>query len=188
MEVITVDALAGLLALPKESDGKEAERQSLFQVSLAKSEAKTLVQDYLSQQGSPFSDNAKPPPTSTIDNLPVLDRMALPSSPWKRLSLSLSAFLSFRGWFASVINWQNSLNPKSNDLLKSLEKSRNNSMAISTNLGDLLEQNDHPAPSSPVVSNFYKQKVAGYMVCRNYYDWLVQTEKDLIILLAESSV
>ncbi|XP_073491875.1 cardiotrophin-2-like isoform X2 [Aquarana catesbeiana] len=187
MEVITVDALAGLLSLPQESDGKEAERQTLFQVSLARSEAETLVLDYLGHQGSPFTDNSKPP-TLKIDNLPVLDRMALPSSPWKRLSLSLSAFLSFRGWFASVIDWQKSLNPKSWELLKSLEKSRNNSMAISSNLGDILEQNDHPAPSSPKVSSAFKQKVAGYMVCRNYYDWLVQTEKDLIILVAESSV
>ncbi|XP_040211987.1 cardiotrophin-2-like isoform X2 [Rana temporaria] len=187
MELITVDALAGLLSLPQESDGKEAERQLRLQVVMARSEAENLVQDYLSQQGPPFSDNSKPP-TLKMENLPVMDSMALPSSPWKRLSLSLSAFLSFRGWFASVIDWQKSLNPKSRELLKSLENSRIRCMAISSNLGGLLGQNDYPAPSSPTVSSAYKQKVAGFLVCRNYYDLLVQTEKDLLILIAESSV
>ncbi|CAI9607068.1 unnamed protein product, partial [Staurois parvus] len=182
-----VDSLAGLLSLPQEPDGKDAERQSLFLVSLARSDAENLVHDYLSQQGPPFSDNANPP-TLKMDDIPVLDRTKLPLSPWKRLSMSLSSFLSFRGWFASVLDWQKSLNPNSRKLLKSLEISRNNSLAISSNLGTLLGQNDLPAPSSPTVSTTYKQKVAGYMVCKNYYDWLVQAEKDLIILVAESSV
>ncbi|XP_018428319.1 PREDICTED: cardiotrophin-2-like [Nanorana parkeri] len=182
----SVERLAGLFSLPQE-DGKEAKRQSRLLVSMARSEAETLVKDYLSQQGSPFSDNAKPP-TLIIDDLPVLDKTALPSSPWKRLAISLSAFLSFRGWLASVLAWQRSLNPKSRDLLNSLDLSRNNSLAISSALGALLGQTDHPSPSSPTISNVFKQKVAGYMICKHYCDWLAQTEKDLVVLVAESSV
>ncbi|KAM5153079.1 cardiotrophin-2-like [Mantella aurantiaca] len=187
MEVMTVDHLTELLSLPQEQDDKETKRQVLLLVSLARSEAETLVKDYLSHQNSPFSDNAKPP-TLKIEDIPVLDKSALPSSPWKRLAMSLSAFLSFRGWFESVLSWQKSLNPKSRDLLNLLECSRNNILAISSNLGALLGQNDFPAPHSPTLSTTYKKKVAGYMVCKNYCDWLVQTEKDLIILVAESAV
>lgn len=43
-----MDALAGLLSLPQESDGKEAERQLRLQVALARSEAENLVHDYVS--------------------------------------------------------------------------------------------------------------------------------------------
>ncbi|XP_072273252.1 cardiotrophin-2-like [Pyxicephalus adspersus] len=187
MELITVDHLAGLLSLAQENDGKKTMLQSLQLVSLAKTDAETLVNDYLSHQGPPFSDHTFSP-TLQMDGIPVLDEATLPSSPWKRLSMGLSSFLSFRGWFASVLTWQKSLNPKSKELLNLLEISRKHTLAISSNLASLLGQHDIPAPTSPYVSPSFKQKVAGYLVCKNYYDWLVQTERDLIIVVAESAV
>ncbi|XP_073502139.1 cardiotrophin-1-like [Phyllobates terribilis] len=187
MEVIT-DHLAGILSRSQEQDGKEAKRQALLLVTMAKSQADTLVETYLGQQGPPFSDNGSVVPQSKIKDLPALEHNSLPSSPWKRLALSLAAFSSLSEWLASVLLWQRSLNPKAWELLNLLEIAENNSRAISSNLAVILGRQDISSPSLTTLSTTIKKKVAGYMVCKSFYEWLSQTERDLVILLAESSV
>ncbi|XP_075174755.1 cardiotrophin-1-like [Anomaloglossus baeobatrachus] len=186
MEVIT-EHLVGILSRSQEQDGKEAKRQALLLVSMAKSQADTLVETYLSQQGPPFSDNGAAVPQSKIKDLPALEQSSLPSSPWKRLALGLGAFSSLSEWLASVLLWQKSLNPKAWELLNLLEIAENNSRAISSNLTTLLGRQDISTPSLTTLSTI-KKKVAGYMVCKSFYEWLNQTERDLVIILAESSV
>ncbi|KAM3917797.1 cardiotrophin-1-like isoform 2-T2 [Leptodactylus fuscus] len=187
MEIIA-EHLAGILSLSQEQDGKESKRQALLLVSMAKSQADSLVEQYLSHQGAPFSVNGAAVPQATIEDLPTLDQNNLPSSPWKRLTLSLRAFLSLSEWLASVLLWQRSLNPKAWELLNLLEIAENNSKAISSNLTTLLEKQDVSSPSLTTLSTTMKKKVAGYMVCKSFYEWLTQTERDLVILLAESPV
>ncbi|XP_075687030.1 cardiotrophin-1 isoform X2 [Rhinoderma darwinii] len=153
--------------------------QALLLVSKAKSEADKLVEKYLSQQGPPFSDNGAAVPQSAFDNLPALDQNGLSSSPWNRLTLSLRAFSSLNRWFSSVLLWQRSLNPKAKELLILLEIAERNSRAISSNLAALLELQDLSSTSLTLPSTTLKKKVAGYMVCKTYYEWLSQTERDL---------
>ncbi|KAG9467966.1 hypothetical protein GDO78_013952 [Eleutherodactylus coqui] len=188
MEVIRADHLAGLLSLTQEQDGKEAKRQALLLVLMAKSQADRLTEEYLSQQGPPFSNNGAAIPQEKIDDLPVLDQNDLPSSPWKRLTRSLRAFLSLSEWLAAVLLWQRELNPKAWELLNLLEIAENNSRAISSNLTALLGRQDVSAPSLTTLSKAMKKKVAGYMVCKGFYEWLGESERCLTILLAESSV
>ncbi|XP_044158982.1 cardiotrophin-2-like [Bufo gargarizans] len=185
MEVIT-EHLAGIPS--QDQDGKEAKRQAQLLVSMAKSQAGQLVDRYLSHQGPPFSDNGAKVPQAKVEDLPTLDQNNLPSSPWKRLNLSLRAFLSLREWLAAVHLWQRSLNPKAWELLDLLEIAESNSRAISSNLTALLGRQDVSSPSLTALSTTMKKKVAGYMVCKSFYEWLNQTERDLMILLAESPV
>ncbi|XP_040269265.1 cardiotrophin-2-like [Bufo bufo] len=185
MEVIT-EHLAGIPS--QDQDGKEAKRQAQLLVSMAKFEAGQLVDRYLSHQGPPFSDNGAKVPQAKVEDLPTLDQNNLPSSPWKRLNLSLRAFLSLREWLAAVHLWQRSLNPKAWELLDLLEIAESNSRAISSNLTALLGRQDVSSPSLTALSTTMKKKVAGYMVCKSFYEWLNQTERDLMILLAESPV
>ncbi|XP_056390424.1 cardiotrophin-2-like isoform X2 [Hyla sarda] len=187
MEVIT-EHLAGILSLSQEQDGKEAKRQALLLVSMAKTQAGRLVEDYLSHQGPPFSDNGAALPQVKIDGIPTLANNDLPSSPWKRLDDGLQAFSSLSEWLALVHLWQNDLNHKAWELLRLLEIAENNSRAISSNLATLLGRGDISAPSITSPSTTMKKKVAGYLVCKSYYEWLSLTERDLLILVVESSV
>lgn len=187
MEVIT-EHLVGILSLSQEQDGKEAKRQALLLVAMAKSQANQLVEKYLGQQGPPFSDNGAAVPQAKIEDLPALDQQGLPASPWKRLALSLQAFLSLSEWLAAILLWQRDLNPKSWELLNLLEIAETNSRAIGSNLTVLLGRPDTSAPSPMTPSTTIKKKVAGYMVCKSFYEWLSLTERDLVVLIAESSV
>ncbi|XP_069838397.1 cardiotrophin-1-like [Dendropsophus ebraccatus] len=187
MEIIA-EHLAGILSLSQEQDGKEAKRQALLLVSMAKSQADRLVENYLSHQGPPFSNNGAALSNTKIDDIPTVDQDSLPSSPWKRLALSLHAFLSLSEWLALVRLWQKELNHKSRDLLDILEIAENNSRAIRFNLATLLGMEDVSSPSLSTTSTTMKKKVAGYMVCKSFYEWLSLTERDLLILVVESSV
>ncbi|KAG8548720.1 hypothetical protein GDO81_024462 [Engystomops pustulosus] len=155
---------------------------------MAKAQAERLMEKYLGEQGPPFSDNGVAVPHVKIEDLPAVDHGELPPSPWKRLARSLQAFLSLGEWFTLVLLWQTSLNPKSRELLNLLKIAKNNSQAIGSNLATLLGKQDVASPPVPTLSSSMKKKVAGYMVCKSFHEWLAQTERDLVILLAESSV
>ncbi|XP_075037529.1 cardiotrophin-1-like [Mixophyes fleayi] len=189
MEIVTVDHRTFILSLQQEQDGKEAMQQAYLKVLQVMEDVSSLTSEYSSKQGS-FSSNGSVPQIK-IEDLPILDKNALPSSPWKRLALSLSAFLSLSEWFASVLLWQQSLNPGASELLKLLEMSKIHCKAISSNLAAVLGQQDLSTPSLTTpntLTTVIKQKIAGFMVCKCFTDWLSQTERDLLIVIAESPV
>ncbi|KAM8962482.1 cardiotrophin-2-like [Pelodytes ibericus] len=182
--VTSVDNLAAILSL-SEDDGKEGKRQALRLVLLVKSQSMGLVSEYLHFQGPPFSDsgfNLEP----QVEGLPTPHD--LPASPWKRLSLCFSAFLSLTSWFAAVVVWQQDLNPKAEQFHKSLMTCQKECRALSSSLAALLGRTDLAFPQTPVVPKIYAKKVAGYAVCFRFLNWLDQAEKDLVILIAETAV
>ncbi|XP_068102694.1 cardiotrophin-1-like isoform X2 [Hyperolius riggenbachi] len=188
MEIITVENLPALRALPLEADDARREKQqALLLVGLAKTEAESLLSEYLKHQGPPFSTNFNPPQTPP-HSIPVLKREDLPSSIYKRLALIQSSFQLLTRWFASVHTWQSSLNPNAHNLANLLQMSKRNSDALSKQLNVILDQEDLSSPSPPSITSAYNQKVAGYFVCKSYLDWLDQAQIDLTILVSESAV
>ncbi|XP_063285118.1 cardiotrophin-2-like [Pelobates fuscus] len=183
MEILN-DHLLDILSI-QEEDGKENKRQALRLVVFMRAQSDGLVKDYLHFQGAPLSNpdfNQKP----QTDGLPTLEE--LPASPWKRLSLSLSAFASLASWFESVIFWQTDLNPKAKQLHKRLETCHQQLKALCSSLATILGRADLSYPSTPTVSKTFAKKIAGYAVCVSFINWLQQTERDLAILIAETAV
>ncbi|KAM4632206.1 cardiotrophin-1-like [Discoglossus pictus] len=190
MEVLRVDHLSAVFSLPQDQDGKEEKVQLRKLVTRVRSMSEGLVSTYLSFQGPPFSNPGYlPSPTrSQLKGIPILDTHNLPASPWKRLDLSLSAFLSFVAWFTSVKRWQESLNSKATKLIQLLDTCQQDTRALCSSIGVLLGKTELFSPAPPEVSRLFDQKVIGCVVCQCFCDWLVQTERDMVILVAETSV
>ncbi|XP_053326578.1 cardiotrophin-1 [Spea bombifrons] len=184
MEVLRVDHLAGIPSAHQEDD-KEDKRQALRLVLLLKSESEGLVSEYLRFQGPPFSTPGFNS-TAPVDGLPT--PRDLPASLWKRLPLCLSAFTSLAGWFAAVLAWQKELNPGAVSLHRRLEASQQQARALCSSLAAILGQPVPGPPAAPAVSRVIAQKIAGYVACLSYVNWLTQTERDLALLVCETAV
>ncbi|MEE6514576.1 hypothetical protein FKM82_022857 [Ascaphus truei] len=187
MEVLRVDPSLGVLSLQQEQE-KAAIRQALGLVSLLRAQTEDLVSEYLSHQGPPFSAPGFSYPRPQIDGLPTLDAVVLLSNPWKRLALSLSAFGSLSGWFAVVLRWQKELNPRAHQLHTRLEVCRQDLRALRSNLGSILGKLDLSSSPTSMAPKAFKQKLTGYTICWSYREWLFQTERDLMIMAAETAV
>ncbi|KAM4698533.1 cardiotrophin-1 [Rhinophrynus dorsalis] len=188
MEVLRAEAVSLILSSEQEQQCKELKLQVLNQVSVVNEESKDLVSEYLKHQGAPFSRPGFNSPLPKIEGLPILEVHLLHSSPVKNLLLSHSAFCSLAGWFDAVLHWQKRLNPGAHHLLARLDTCRQQARALYSNLSLLLEESELAIPSTPTVSEVFRQKIIGYAVCQCFCDWLYHTKRAMVILVAETPV
>ncbi|OCT56676.1 cardiotrophin-1 [Xenopus laevis] len=190
MEVLRaiVEASPDILSMQQEQETLAAKQQVLNLVTSIHELSDGLVKEYLSHQGAPFNRDGFTYPLQQLKDLPWLDITRLPSSPWKSLVFSLSAYSTLIGWFTSTLKWQRKLNSRVPLLLKRLEASYKHVMVLSSSLSSLLQE---PIPTSkavPEVKQVFTQKITGYAVCQCFCEWLAQTKRDMEILVAETSV
>ncbi|CAI9560630.1 unnamed protein product [Staurois parvus] len=112
--------------------------------------------------------------------------------PGERLLQARDAFSAISEFFQLVLDDQNSLNPTAADLLRLLEVAQRASEALLRNLKDaLIILGYQPPPTQPeslswaqTDDNAFKKKVRGYVLCREYRDWLTRLPEDMKILRA----
>ncbi|KAG8432074.1 hypothetical protein GDO86_018825 [Hymenochirus boettgeri] len=188
MEVLRADTPSDILSRQEEKKAKEVQRQALNLVKLLQAKSEGLVTEYLKNQGAPFSNPGFTYPLTQIEGLPVLDVQALPTSPWKSLVHSLLAYTSLTSWFAAIIRWQKSLNSTAPDFINTLEASYQSANVLSASLLSLLQEPIPAPPSIPEIKEVFTQKITGYGVCQCFCDWLLQTRRDMEVLVAETPV
>ncbi|OCT59031.1 cardiotrophin-2 [Xenopus laevis] len=193
MEVLRaiVEASPDILSMQQEQEtlaAKEQKEQVLNLVTSIQKQSDALVKEYLSHQGAPFSSNGFSYPLHQLKDLPWLDINLLPSSPWKSLVFSLSAYSTLIGWFESTLKWQRKLNSRAQKLIDHLEASYQHVRALSSSLSSLLQEPIPTSQAMPEIKEVFTQKVTGYGVCQCFCDWMAQTKRDMENLVAETSV
>ncbi|KAG8432085.1 hypothetical protein GDO86_018834 [Hymenochirus boettgeri] len=147
----------------------------------------------LNLQGSPFSTPGF--------NFPSWQEPGLPSAslgykkwrclcPGVRLLLARDAFSAISEFFQLVQDDQLSLNPKATGLHHLLKEAYISSEAVINNVLSALESmNVHSSTADPdpwtwksTGATSFQKKVRGYVLCREYKDWLVRIAKDMEIL------
>ncbi|KAE8578091.1 hypothetical protein XENTR_v10023329, partial [Xenopus tropicalis] len=144
-------------------------------------------------QGSPFSNPGFSFPSWQEPGLPTA---SLGYKKWRclcpgiRLLLAREAFSAISEFFQLVLDDQLSLNPKAAELLRLLEEAKVSSTAVLSNLASAMEMLNFQSPSvepdpwswrSTGATSFQK-KVRGYVLSREYKDWLVRIGKDMDLL------
>ncbi|XP_056391833.1 cardiotrophin-2-like [Hyla sarda] len=181
----------GSAAIPL--SGEEIITQIRSLAYLYKNNSTLVLNTYLRYQGAPFSDANFSFPHWFEDGLPTA---ALGYKPWRclcpgdRLLQGKEAFAAMSEFFQLVRDDQMTLNPAASELHRSLEIAQRSSEALFSNLSDALiilgyqTSFSQPEPlswTSTDVSTF-KRKVRGYVLCREYRDWLMRVQKDMDIL------
>nr|DBA19005.1 TPA: hypothetical protein GDO54_014890 [Pyxicephalus adspersus] len=147
----------------------------------------------LQYQGMPFSTPGFSFPYWSEKGLPSA---ALGYRTWRclcageRLLQARDAFSAISEFFQLVLDDQNSLNPSAADLLRLLEVARRASEALLRNLKDALiilgyqlpPSQPEPLSWAQTDENAFKRKVRGYVLCRDFRDWLTRLPKDMEIL------
>ncbi|XP_069841070.1 cardiotrophin-2-like [Dendropsophus ebraccatus] len=181
----------GSAALPL--SGEEVVTQIRSLASLYKNNSTLVLNTYLRYQGPPFSDGNFSFPNWFEDGLPPA---ALGYRAWRclcpgdRLLQDRQAFAAISEFFQLVRDDQMSLNPLASDLHRLLETAQRSSEALLSNLSNAMSilgyqlPSSQPEPLSWTSTNDYtfKRKVRGYVLCREYGDWLMRVQKDMDIL------
>ncbi|XP_053550143.1 cardiotrophin-2-like [Bombina bombina] len=147
----------------------------------------------LEYQGLPFSGPGFSFPSWQEKGLPTA---SLGYRIWRclcageRLLLSRDSFSAIAEFFQLVLDDQLLLNSKAKDLLRLLDTARISSEAMLNNLASgLRDLGFQPPPPQPELLNWsssgandFQRKVRGYILCREYRDWLARVAKDMEIL------
>lgn len=112
--------------------------------------------------------------------------------PGERLLQARDAFSAISEFFQLVLDDQNSLNPTATNLLLFLEVAQRASEALLRNLKDaliILGFQPPPLQQEPISwiqadDGAFKKKVRGYVLCKEYREWLVRLPEDMKILRA----
>ncbi|KAJ1125547.1 hypothetical protein NDU88_003975 [Pleurodeles waltl] len=166
--------------------------QTFNQVSRLQEGTPLLLSTYLTFQGSPFSDPGFSAPELQITGLPTA---AIPYRAWRalsdadRLTRSLSAYTILSEFLQLVQDDQRSLNPDKASLLTLLTTAQANIEGILSNLGTIMKRMGIVGPpvtdplmaASLSISTFQK-KVRGYVVCREYMNWIDRSVRDFSFL------
>ncbi|XP_077303347.1 cardiotrophin-2-like [Lithobates pipiens] len=181
----------GCVAAPLSSEEIITQINSL--ATLHRENATLILNTYLQYQGSPFSQTGFSFPYWLEKGLPTAAlgyRIWRCLCPGERLLQAREAFFAISEFFQLVLDDQNSLNPEAADLLRLLEVARRASEALLRNLKDaLIILGYQPPPTQPeslswaqTDDNAFKKKVRGYVLCREYRDWLTRLPEDMKIL------
>lgn len=166
--------------------------QTFNQVSRLQGGTPLLLSTYLTFQGSPFSDPGFSAPELQITGLPIA---AIPYKAWRtlsdadRLTKSLSAYSTLSEFLQLVHDDQRSLNPDKASLLTLLTTAQANIDGILSNLVTIMKRMGIAEPpimdplmaASLSISTFQK-KVRGYVVCREYMNWIDRSVRDFSFL------
>ncbi|XP_067884441.1 cardiotrophin-2 [Heterodontus francisci] len=154
----------------------------------------TLINTYLAQMGSPFSDPGFDVPDVQLESLPVA---AIPFITWRRLSVQERVSANYRAYslylefLQLVLDDQQTLGPSlgPGQLQEQLTATKAQVEGLVSNLQSLLIAMGYQPPSvgDPLDSASYgstdfERKVRGYIVCREYRDWMDRTERDFTLL------
>ncbi|XP_077128401.1 cardiotrophin-2-like [Ranitomeya variabilis] len=183
----------GSAALPL--SGEEIITRISSLASLYKNNATVVLSTYLQHQGSPFSDDNFSFPSWFENGLPTA---AMGFRAWRclcpsdRLLLARQAFSTMSEFFQLVRDEQMTLNPSAASLHQLLEIAQMSSEALLSNLNDAMFILGYQPPSTlaeplswtSTDENTFKRKVRGYVLCREYKDWLMRVPKDMDILRA----
>ncbi|KAG9471135.1 hypothetical protein GDO78_015706 [Eleutherodactylus coqui] len=149
----------------------------------------------MQHQGPPFSDVNFSFPSWFEPGLPTA---AMGFKAWRclcpgdRLLQARQAFFAMSEFFQLIRDDQMSLNPAAAELHRHLEIAQRSSEALLSNLNEaMLILGYQPPPTQPeplswasTDDNTFKRKVRGYVLCREYRDWLMRVSKDMDILRA----
>ncbi|KAM4632209.1 cardiotrophin-2-like [Discoglossus pictus] len=152
-----------------------------------------MLNIYLQYQGAPFSSLGFSFPSWQEKGLPTASlgyRTWRCLCPAERLLLARDAFLAIAEFLQLVLDDQLLLNSQAKDLLQLLDMARMGSEALINNLMTALENlGVHPPTTQPeplswtsTGANDFQKKVRGYVLCREYKDWLSRVAKDMEIL------
>ncbi|XP_018428467.1 PREDICTED: cardiotrophin-2-like [Nanorana parkeri] len=181
----------GCVAAPLSSEEIITQIQSL---ALLHRENSTLtLNTYLQYQGPPFSMSGFSFPYWLEKGLPTA---ALGYRTWRclcpgeRLLQARDAFSAISEFFQLALDDQNSLNPAAADLLRLLEVARRASEALLRNLKDALiilgyqpsSAQQEPLSWAQTDDHAFNKKVRGYVLCREFRDWLTRLPEDMKIL------
>ncbi|OCT56685.1 hypothetical protein XELAEV_18004552mg [Xenopus laevis] len=163
------------------------------QAEYLQTNATLLLNTYLQFQGSPFSNPGFSFPSWQEPGLPTA---SLGYKKWRclchgiRLLLAREAFSAIAEFFQMVLDDQLALNPRASELLRLFEEARISSGAVISNLASAMEtlnfqsSSVEPDPWSwrSTGATSFQKKVRGYVLCREYKDWLIRLVKDMDIL------
>ncbi|XP_069508042.1 cardiotrophin-2-like [Ambystoma mexicanum] len=154
--------------------------------------APVLLGTYLSFQGSPFSDPGFSAPELQLTGLPSA---AMPYRAWRalsdadRLTKSLEAYTILSEFLQLVLADQQSLNPNQASLLIMLRTAQANVQGLLSNIasimngmGVLVPAVDDPLMAASVSITTFQKKVRGYVVCREYRNWVDRSVRDFSFL------
>ncbi|CAH2307952.1 cardiotrophin-2 [Pelobates cultripes] len=155
--------------------------------------ATSLLNTFLKYQEKPFSCPGFSFPSWQEPGLPTA---SMGFKKWRclcsgeRLLLARNAFSSISEFFQLIQDDQLSLNPQATDLHQLLEAARWSSEAVLNNLVTAFEMlGFQPPPLQPDTLSWtsagatsFQKKVRGYVLCREYRDWLSRVAKDMDIL------
>ncbi|XP_040296157.1 cardiotrophin-1 [Bufo bufo] len=175
--------------------GEEIITQIHSLATLYKINSTLVLSTYLQHQGSPFSDINFSFPSWFENGLPTA---AMGFKAWRclcpgdRLLQARQAFSAISEFFQLVRDDQMSLNPMATELHRLLEIAQRSSEALLSNLNEAMlilgyqPQSTQPEPLSwaSTDDSIFKRKVRGYVLCREYRDWLMRVPKDMEILRA----
>ncbi|XP_029462767.1 cardiotrophin-2-like [Rhinatrema bivittatum] len=160
---------------------------------LLQSNTSALLNTYLSYQGSPFSSPGFSSSYLQLDGLP---EAAISYRTWRglsdeqRLTENYQAYTIYTEFFQLVLDDQGLLNPGQDDLLGMLRKTRMGIEGLLNNLASIMDTKGYQLPMVPPdplmsasasISNF-NRKVRGYVVCREYRNWMDRTVRDFTLL------
>ncbi|XP_053328024.1 cardiotrophin-2-like [Spea bombifrons] len=155
--------------------------------------ATLLLSIYLKYQGAPFNSSEFSFPSWQEPGLPPA---SLGFKKWRclcpgeRLVLDRDAFSAISEFFQLVLDDQLSLNPQAKELLQMLDAAQISSEAVLSNLLSALDVlGFRPSPAQPEFLSWasagaksFQKKVRGYVLCREYKDWLARVANDMMIL------
>ncbi|KAM8962485.1 cardiotrophin-1 [Pelodytes ibericus] len=173
--------------------GTEIITQTRSQAIYLQSNATLLLNTFLQYQGVPFSTPGFSFPSWHEPGLPTA---SLSFRKWRclctgeRLLLARDSFSAISEFFQLVLDDQLSLNSQATELLQLLEAARVSSEAMLSNLISALEILGFKPPlSQPETLSWtsagataFQKKVRGYVLCREYKDWLSRVAKDMDLL------
>ncbi|XP_075141719.1 cardiotrophin-2-like [Leptodactylus fuscus] len=180
--------LRGSAALPL--PGEEIITRIHSLATLYQTNSTLVLRTYLQLQGAPFSDINFSFPSWFENGLPTA---AMGYMTWRclcpadRLLQARQAFSAISEFFQLVRDDQMALNPKAYELHRLLEVAQRSSEALFSNLNDAMLILGYQSPSTQpeplswasTDDNTFKRKVRGYVVCREYGDWLTRVPKDM---------
>ncbi|XP_075687598.1 cardiotrophin-2-like [Rhinoderma darwinii] len=183
----------GSAAIPL--SGEEIITQIHSLANLYKINSTLVLSTYLRYQGAPFSDVNFSFSSWFENGLPTA---AMGFKSWRclcpgdRLLQAREAFATMSEFFQLVRDDQMSLNPAAADLHRLLEIAQRSSEALLSNLNEAMlilsyqPPSTQPEPLSWASTNdsTFKRKVRGYVLCREYMDWLTRVPKDMEVLRA----
>ncbi|XP_067835027.1 cardiotrophin-2-like [Heptranchias perlo] len=169
-------------------------KQTQGLLSLLRAKARPLLTTYLEQLGSPFSDPDFAMPELQLEGLPVAK---ISYAVWRhfsdeaRLASNYRAYTLYLAFLQLVLDDQQALGPSLGPgrLQEQLVSVRAQTEGLVSNLGSILAAMGHQKPEvhDPMTSESYdptnfERKVRGYVICREYVDWIKRTERDMMIL------